>query len=491
MKLKIILATFVIFLIVTTPVLAESSLQTPRTGDVFNLGDSILITGTMTTSSSVAGANVDVYAYSSELNLRVSILSKFYSFTSDVPVTISQINQGVVSWTIPQDSRSSSDWVIYTNVSKGVQVYSLASSGEFEISRELSLSYGANAYKFNLGESLTITGTVLGAGGNPVDGTAKVSFLETVLGTSSTDFSSISGGYFVYSKEFTSSSDEGSFVITISAEDNNNNSALSGTFPLTVTNDLSLSCTIPTTDIKPGSSVAVTGELKDIHGNLLSDVSVTALITDPASAETLRQEGVTDGNGKYGLDFTLPKLGMAGLYSVRVDASDSNGNEGQCEMSFDLEGARSLKAEQLSLNGSSHYSGDELILGVKIENDGNVDIGGVVKVYFGDEEVHSFDISIERAETKEISETFSLDANLGTHIVKLSIVAQGQILLEKSLDNTVDVLERKEPEKFKLKTTHIISGLVIFLIAYVLIFYWKDARDYLWHRQHKRHLKKH
>ncbi|MDP7260764.1 MAG: hypothetical protein QGI80_02255, partial [archaeon] len=109
MKLKIILATFVIFLIVTTPVLAESSLQTPRTGDVFNLGDSILITGTMTTSSSVAGANVDVYAYSSELNLRVSILSKFYSFTSDVPVTISQINQGVVSWTIPQDSRSSSD----------------------------------------------------------------------------------------------------------------------------------------------------------------------------------------------------------------------------------------------------------------------------------------------------------------------------------------------------------------------------------------------
>jgi len=68
---------------------------------------------------------------------------------------------------------------------------------------------------------------------------------------------------------------------------------------------------------------------------------------------------------------------------------------------------------------------------------------------------------------------------------------QGQTLLEKSLDSTVDVLERKEPEKFKLKTSHIISGLIIFLIAYVIIFYWKDARDYLWQRQHRGHLKKH
>ena len=491
MKLKIIIATFVLFLVLASPILAEGNLQTPRTGDAFNPGDSLLITGSLTSSSSVAGATVEIYAYSRELNQRIPILSKFYSFTEDIPVTISQVNQGVLSWTVSQDSRSSGDWVIYTNVSKGVQVYSLTSSGEFEVSSELSLSYGVNAYKFNLGESLTVTGTVLGIGRNPVDGTAKISFLETVLGTSYMDFSDISGGYFVYSKAFTSSSDEGSFDVTISAEDGSNNSALSGTFSVTVTNDLSLSCVISTKDIEPGGTISITGELKDIHGNTLSGVSVTGLITDPASADTLRQDGVTDGNGRYGLDFTLPKLGMAGIYRVSVDAADSSGNEGQCDMSFDLEGSRSLKADQFKLNGTRHYPGDDIILDVKIENDGNVDIDGVIKLYFGDDEVHTFDISIERAETKEISETFSLDTNPGTYIVKLLVIVQGQTLLEKSLDSTVDVLERKEPEKFKLKTSHIISGLIIFLIAYVIIFYWKDARDYLWQRQHRGHLKKH
>jgi len=485
MNSKIFIAAFFFLLIIVPSGYAASSILSPKSGDSFNLGDSIVITGRITLSQDVPGAKVIFYAYSHSKDQTIQITTKYYSFLSGTPVSFSLINEGTLTLLVPQDIEDAGDWRIVVAVYKDNTKIEEAQSMQFGISRELDLSLSASKKNLNLGETLELVGTVLDARGVPVRGSASVSLEEESLGTVLTDTLVLEEGYLHYSYTFKSGDPKGRYTIKVSVQDTKGNSGSSDISNIMVSTELRLTCNMNRDVFSPNETVTLVGTVKDMHNSPLNGININSLVTEPAEKTSTRYTTDSDANGNYAFGFPILNLALPGTYSVKITAIDEKGNSGVCTTLFEVVSKKHLVME-LSLNESWYYLKDNMGLSLNLNNKGNIELIGDVELFVDSQKVLTKAFDVPKGESAQLLVTWPVSGTIGNHTIR-AVALAGKNQLYETQPQTFTIEKRPELKKFKFSWVHGIILLVLILI--MLVFYLKkqEIKEYFWHRELEKH----
>ena len=462
-----------------------STIYHPQGSSEYNRGDNLIITGQIVLDQDMPGAKV-VFSALSGANQTTPITTKYYSFLKDSPVTFSQIYKGTLSWAVPADATLSDNWNILIEVFDGTTRLQSITSGKFTVTDELTVFFGVNQNSFNLGEALEVSGTILNTRGEPVEGTADISIDEKDSGAVKVDTVTIENGYLSYTYPFEKTDPSGTYSVEISIRDTDGNVGEAKTAGLKVSGELEMTCELQDTSIAPEELTSLIGTLKNIHGTVLEDVPVYALVTDPLAETTLSYTTRTDANGNFAFDFSVPSMATPGEYEIEVTANDSAGNVGQCTRAFEI-GSEKAVSVKLSTDNTWYYTGDTMNITLTTENTGNLDLVGSLKVYVDGTdlvETKGFDIQVGKKSTTQAS--WKVSGTAGNHTINVVTEVAGS-KIDESMPKSFSIVERPTPPKaFKLGWKGIALILVILAILAVLYFKKKDIKDFFWHREFKK-----
>lgn len=485
---RLLLIFSLLFVLFSHSASALSSIEvtSPRSGAVYNVGDSVAVTGQITLDQSVAGALVSFSAVSKKLNKTMPITTKIYSFTASTPVTFSQINKGTLSWSVPFDTVQSEDWQIYVSIDKEPQKIVEFFSTSFSISKSLLISVSSNTRLLNLGETIEASGTVLDANSNPINGNAIVTIGHALLGSVSSETIPVQNGFIDFRYSMKRSDPPGNYSITFKVSDINGNTGLRLIQGIVVSDKLNINCTLPGAQFTPGGEFDVIGNLKDIHDRPAEAVPITSYLTFPTQPISLNFNSNSDANGNFAVRVELPKLAEPGTYSLSVVAEDSNGNTGTCYQTFSIAAQKDVLVG-LKLNSSWYYQTTEAGLELNIKNSGNIDLLGTVSVLVDNKEVDSFDFATKKGEDKTQTQSWAVSVIPGEHTISALLTsADGKILTQTPPQPFTVYAHPGQPKKFELsiKWAFILVGIA-FIIGYLFLKR-KEIRDYLWHWELKR-----
>ncbi|HIJ98550.1 TPA: hypothetical protein H1005_01230, partial [archaeon] len=93
-------------------------IKSPKTGTTYNVGDQLVVDGTITLDQTLLGTTVTFKAYSQKYNITIPLAQKIYNFQANVPVTFSQINKGNIIWILARNTQVGTDWQIIIDIDK-------------------------------------------------------------------------------------------------------------------------------------------------------------------------------------------------------------------------------------------------------------------------------------------------------------------------------------------------------------------------------------
>lgn len=486
---KVLAWTLVLSLLLISSANAQNLLLSPREGSVYNLGDTIIITGQVTLDKNLEGAKASFEAYSKLLNQSIPITTKYYSFIKDTPVTFSQINKGTLIWMVPTDMNTSSDWTIVVRVKKDNIPYQTIRSSNFTVSKDLSVLFSVNKYLLNLGETLELSGTILDARGNTVEGIANIMLDERGIGTIVSDSAAIQNGYLEYSYTFKQTDPSGAFNLTVKLQDSDGNSGRAKIGDIIVSDILNMDCSVQEDYVQPGGLLVFTGNLRDIHDEPMGNVQVTALVTNPDETTTLKYDTESDVNGNFAFEISIPKLATPGEYTIKTEANDTYGNKGSCEKIFSVASKLDVTTT-LDLNKTWYYPDEAMGLSMNLENNGNIDVTGTLDFQIDGKKVLGKEFSIEKGTSQTLNESWIVKGSTENHTINVAIVVGGEQIYETKPQNFEIVERPAPPPRFKFTAVHAVIILLLILISMILYLKRQDIKEYLWHYQLRRSIGK-
>jgi len=479
---RIILAFILFSLCIASAAQAGASILSPKAGADFNLGQELIVTGHLTLNETVKSAQVDFKIESDYLGESIKITTKYYTFTKDIPISFAQINQEILSWVIPDTIRPADDWRVVIDISKEDEEITEMISSKFSITNELTLTASVNSKRFNMGETLELSGTVLDARSSPIEGTATISLEEKKVGIVLTDTIAVSRGYLSYSYDFKSTDPKGDYTLSLIVKDENGNNGTFKEDDISVSDELHLSCSLGTTTYDAGSIVLVYGDLKNIHDESMGNELLTLWVSSPSGNQSIQHTKDTDLYGDYEFKITLPKYAVPGEYEARISVKDADGNSGACTQTFDVVAEEKLDVF-LDVNSSWSYPRETVTLTTRLNNKGNVDLSGDLNFILGSTEVLTTPFTVKRGETEIVTVGWNVTGDIGNNTLQVKVL-KGTTLLAKSQSLTFEIV--RPPEQTS-KTWLIATGAIILLAAATILYaYRKDMRDAIWHREFKK-----
>lgn len=480
-KKGLILLSIFLFISLLIPAISADAVINPTRASSFNLGDRISITGHITLNKGVKGAKVFFYAENPLIDKSILIEENYYSFYEDAPATFSQINKGSLSWKIPSNISPSNKWRINVKVKKTSKTYANFSSSPFQITDDLTVLAGINHRLFNLGDELKVSGTVLSSEGEPINGVADVYIQEKNYGKIDSGEATAEDGYLQYSYQFSSEDFPGNYTAKVEINDTEGNEGTVSVEDIYLTNSLTVESEPRQVEMEPGGSTIVTGEVTNIRGESLEDLTVEGLLTVPNQESATKYEESSDSNGKFSFTVKLPEAAPPGKYPLKVEANDSHGNIGKDEHTLYVGVIRNLSLS-LKLNETSVYEGEVLNLSYRLKNKGNVDISGTLKLYSGESVVKEREFKAPRGEMKEINELWKVSETAGLHDLHAVAFVEGNETFE-SGTSTLQVMQKEKALELELTPRQSIIAVVIALIAIFVYLKRRDIREYFWHKE--------
>ncbi len=464
---------------------STAEIKSPKTGTTYNVGDQLVVDGTITLDQTLLGATVIFKAYSQRYNITIPLAQRIYNFQANVPATFSQINKGNIIWNIAKNTQVGTDWQIIIDIDK-IPVFSTTyESGFFFISKTLPLTTSVNSYLLNIGETLEATGTATTLRGTAVNGTGNILLEHSEIGTVYSNNTSVTDGFISITYPFNKADPAGTYTLTFKVVDNNGNVGFVVLTGITLSDQLKLTCTIPRAEFLPGESFAVTGNLKNIHDTPLGKIPVVAYLTSPSENTTVNFIGTTNGNGNFEIFVSTPKLAQPGQYNLRLLAEDTDGNNGRCEKNFFLNVRRSFSVN-FGLDNSWFYNESEFGSEIKIVNRGNIDLVGKIVLAFDGIEVTSTDFLAQKGLETTIRPFWIISGSEGTHTVEAILRVQNETIY-RTEPQFFTIFPKPPPKKIlnpSIWQIFIVVG--IFVIAILLYLNKKEIRDYFWHWELKR-----
>ncbi|HIK00421.1 TPA: hypothetical protein H1016_02665 [archaeon] len=460
-------------------------IKSPKTGTTYNVGDQLVVDGTITLDQTLLGTTVTFKAYSQKYNITIPLAQKIYNFQANVPVTFSQINKGNIIWILARNTQVGTDWQIIIDIDKSPAYATTFESGFFFISKTIPLTTSVNSYMLNIGETLEATGTATTLRGTPANGTGNILLEHSELGTIYSNNTSVIDGFISIRYPFDKGDPTGTYTLTFKIVDSNGNIGFVILTGIVLSDQLKLTCSIPRSEFLPGESFAVTGNLKNIHDAPLEKIPVVAYLTNPNENTAVNFVGTTNGNGNFEIIVGTPKLAQPGQYNLRLVAEDSDGNVGRCEKNFFLNVQR-IYVIDFKLDNSWFYNESELGNEVVIVNKGNIDLSGKIVLVLDGVEVTSTDFFVQKGLEATVRPYWIVSGTEGTHTLEAVIRVQNETLY-RTEPQFFTIFPKPLPKKIlspSVWQVFIVAG--IFVIAILLYLKKKDIRDHFWHWELKR-----
>lgn len=485
---KISLIAFLFFILMSLNVFASNEILNPKTGDVYNLGDNIIINGQLSISENVAGVKVSFYAYSKTYNKTITITTKYYSFSKNIPVTFSQINKETLSWNVPSDIQTATDWQILVRATKDFITYGAIDSPLFTISKTLSITLSTNQNLFNLGETLEVGGMVLDAQGNVVEGDATITLDEEKVGTVVSDIAFIKNGYLSYTYQFKPVDPIGIYTLSVKLQDSDGNKGSAIFTNINVSNTLDIECSVKESEILPGKSITLIGNIKNVHSGVLRSIPIIGFF-EMSENTTLGYNTISDANGKFSLEIGVPILIDPGEYQIKVSANDFFGNYGECIKTIKILSEKKISAI-LSLDRAWYYKDDTLSFNAELRSGSNLDVSGNIDLYIDSSKVLSKDFEILKGALTTANGTLKVAFTLGNHTARI-LVSSGEEVLYETEPLTFAVYERPKPkEPFQFKPVHALIIIIILIAVFLYFAFKRDIKEYFWRRELQKHFQK-
>lgn len=223
------------------------------------------------------------------------------------------------------------------------EITQTASSSTFEISDDLEASFSLDKSQIQLGDTITLTGSVTNLKGDPLDGSAEVYF-EYQGDEYLMDFLSVENGALSFSNSFTSGS-AGSYKINVIVRDSyGNEQEFSSVESFTVLDDLQVNIDTNVQTISPGEVLNVFGEVKTVLQDYVSTATVDISLDDATQSTSL-------SDSKFTEDILIPATIPSGQHTITVEVEDTYGNAGSSSVQIEVE-AQATKIENSLGNGT-------------------------------------------------------------------------------------------------------------------------------------------
>ncbi len=303
---------FLIFLIIilAIPFVNATITSNPLSSSVYNFGDKILISGDVTYNKDVR-TSLDLFLNCNSNSIQVATTS--LNLKSNESSSFSNLV------TLPSSLSGKCDLVGNLNDLDGklLETYNL---GSFEVSGELKSNFQINKNEFQLGDTLSIKGSVLKQSGIAADGVFVVSFKQ---GTKLMfmDTIEVSGGLVNYTK-FLNRIAAGKYSVDVLVKDNlGNTQSFTGLFEFDIVSALNVNIVLDKGIYSPGDSVVLNGF---VSSNLLNSLKNINLDFDFEGAPRgIKLKTSTD---TFTTNYVIPVNIKSGEHNITIIASDENGN---------------------------------------------------------------------------------------------------------------------------------------------------------------------
>jgi hypothetical protein len=327
------------------PAVTASLSVTGPSSAKYNVGDTIDISGYIQEDESFDGYLELSMACGSST---VYLPRKSLSLDANEMISFSQLSLP----TITASSSMQGLCRIRAELTEGSVTVDGASSSTFQITDELEGTFSVDKSQIQLGNSITITGSIYKVDGTPLVGTAELYF-DGDDGRYLIDFIDITSGTFAYAYDFTSGS-AGTYDIDVIARDSYGNSQIfSDTDSFNVLDDLDVSIQTNEQSLYPGDVLNVFGDVTTALNSYVTSATVDISL-DSATVSTSLSDS------KYTQDIIIPEDITSGQHGITVSVKDIYGNEGSASTTINVKPlATSI---DLVVSNTSFYPRDELTL---------------------------------------------------------------------------------------------------------------------------------
>ncbi|MBI1973064.1 hypothetical protein HYS50_03595 [Candidatus Woesearchaeota archaeon] len=305
MKKRGLLLILGLFLLVLPfPSSAAITIEGPEQ-TTFNFGDQLSITGTI-----IETADMDGYLkFELDCGEKEILATKAFSLKANVQKTLAE------TFTVPQSITGSCRLHVFFE-SNG-EIKDELNSATFSVTSTLNAPITLNKESVQLGDSVTLAGTITRMDGKPIEGVAKVIFRQG-RNIIVQDTVKISKGKFSYTYE-TEDNPAGAYEIEIEITDINNNKQIVIFDRFIILGNIGLTITLNDNEFLPGEKVKIDGTAKTGDSRITKG---TAYITlDEKRDEATILLGILKHT------IMLPEDIKTGEHTLTIDVEDSYGNK--------------------------------------------------------------------------------------------------------------------------------------------------------------------
>lgn len=231
-----------------------------------------------------------------------------------------------------------------------------ASSSSFEISEDLEGSFSLDQAQIQLGDTITVTGTITDLDGDALEGSAEIYF-ESQGEEYFMDFVNIESGVLSYSNSFTNGG-AASYKINLIVRDSyGNEQEFNNVESFTVLDDLQVTIDTNVQTLSPGDTLNVFGDVKTVLQDYVSTATVDISLDDDTQSTSL-------ADSKFTQDISIPSTITSGQHTITVEVEDIYGNAGSSSLKIEVE-AQATKIENKISNGTLNPE-DQVSIGVTL-----------------------------------------------------------------------------------------------------------------------------
>jgi len=231
-----------------------------------------------------------------------------------------------------------------------------ASSSSFQITNDLEGSFTLDQSQAQLGDTITLAGSITDLDGKPLEGTAEIYFVykedEYLM-----DFVTVQNGAFSYSHTFVANS-AGSYKVNIIARDSlGNEEDFNNIESFTILDDLQVNIDTNAQVFSPGDVINVFGDVKTVLQDYVSTATVEISLDESTQSTSL-------ADSKFTQDIFIPATIKSGQHTITIEVEDNYGNAGVSSLSIEVE-AKATSIEN-SISATVLNPKEELTVGVSL-----------------------------------------------------------------------------------------------------------------------------
>lgn len=331
------------------PAVSASISVTGPTAIKYNIGDTIEFSGYIQQDTDFDGyLELSLICGSSAYNLP----KKAVSLNANEMISFLQLSLP----TLTASSSMQGSCRIKAELTESDITLESATSSNFLISDELQGTFAVDTSQLQLGDTISITGSIYMINGEPLTGTAEVYF-DGEDSRYLVDFVDVTNGVLTYTYTFTSGS-AGDYTLDVIARDSLGNSEIfNNADAFSVLDSLDVYLETNEQSVYPGDVLNVFGEVTTALQSFVTFGSVEISLDSATISTSL-------SDSKFTQDLMIPDGITSGQHTITVEVIDTYGNHGSSSSTINIEPLAS--SIEMVISNTSLYPQEELTIDVTL-----------------------------------------------------------------------------------------------------------------------------